>query len=70
MTDRALLSVNDLARVLGISRRSVFALLAAGIAPKSLLVGGMRRFRPEAVDRWLAEKEAHADAVQRAARAD
>lgn len=70
MDSQPLLSVDDLARLLRISRRSVFAMLAGGTAPRSMRIGGLRRFRRETVERWLAEKEAHSDAAPRSSQTE
>lgn len=54
--DSPLLTVRDLMRVLNLSKMSVYRLLNTGELP-SLLVGGLRRVRPEALQEYLAHKE-------------
>jgi excisionase family DNA binding protein len=56
-----LLSVEEVAEALGVSRQTVSRMIAEGSLPAICLRSGRRkkvlRIRPEALDRWLAAKE-------------
>jgi excisionase family DNA binding protein len=58
-----LLNANAVAKVLGISRRTLDNLLASGAAPRYLFVGRQRRWRPEDVDKWTIESASKAGAT-------
>ena len=57
-TPKRLLTIDEAARVLSISRSSCYRLVMAG-ALRSLKLGNLRRVRPEAIETFLnrAEKE-------------
>lgn len=56
-TDHAL-KVNDLAKLLGMSRRTVYEHAAAGRIPGAIKIGSALRFNPSALAKWLREKGA------------
>ncbi len=51
-----LLSVPEVATILGVSRQSVYAYMYHEGLP-SLVIGGVRRIRPESLSKWLSAKE-------------
>ena len=51
-----LLSVGDVAAVLGVCRQTVYTYIYREGLP-SISVGGIRRIRPESLDAWLKERE-------------
>lgn len=59
-----LLSTEDLADLLGVPVRTVYAWRRNGTGPRAIRVGKHLRFRREDVERWL---DAHADAPEPAA---
>lgn len=50
-----LLAVDDVARLLACSTRSVYRLSDSGRMPRPLKIGGMRRWSAAAIDAWLAD---------------
>ena len=52
-----LLSVNDLARVLNVSVRTVWSLRYAGRLPAPFKLGGSLRWRRATIDTWICELE-------------
>ena len=50
-----LLTIPDVAKILGISQSSVHRLIAKRQIP-SFLLGGMRRFDPAQLHRWIIKK--------------
>lgn len=52
-----LLTVDELAAYLSISKQSVYILRHRRKAPPAIKFGGMVRFRKSAVDAWLKERE-------------
>src|SRR6476660_5119749 len=52
---RPLMALNDLCRHLGISRGTAYALVRDGGLP-AVRIGERLRFRPQDVDRWIAER--------------
>lgn len=54
-----LISAKQLADRLGISLRSLEALIARHDAPKHIWLGGVRRWDPERVEEWLQRKFEH-----------
>lgn len=54
----SLLSVQDVAKVLGVCRQTVYVYIYREGLP-SILVRGIRRIRPESLERWLEEREQH-----------
>jgi predicted DNA-binding transcriptional regulator AlpA len=50
---RALLGIVDLARRLNCSARHVWWLREAGALPDPIEIGGLLRWRPEDIDRWI-----------------
>ena len=52
----SLLSVQDVARVLGVCRQTVYSYIYREGLP-SISVRGIRRIRPESLDSWLEERE-------------
>jgi len=62
-----LLTVDDLAALLNIQRRSVYvARYTHGNLPPAIKVGGLLRFRPSDVEAWLANQPASARNLVRA----
>ncbi|AYQ86465.1 DNA-binding protein [Burkholderia gladioli] len=62
-----LLTVDDLAALLNIQKRSVYvARYMRGNLPPAIKVGGLLRFRPSDVETWLANQPASARNVTRA----
>lgn len=56
-----LLTVDDLATLLNIQKRSVYvARYTRGNLPPAIKVGGLLRFRPSDVETWLANQPASA----------
>ena len=49
-----LLQIDDVARALGVSRRSVYRLADAGRLPRPLKVGRLNRWRRAEIDEWIA----------------
>jgi excisionase family DNA binding protein len=52
----SLLSVQEVATVLGVCRQTVYAYIYREGLP-SILVRGIRRIRPESLNKWLEERE-------------
>lgn len=52
-----LLSVDDVARMLGVPRATLYAWRYRGQGPKALRIGRHLRFRPEDVETWLRSRE-------------
>lgn len=48
-----LLSVQDVCRMLGCSRRTVYRLKDSGQMPPSIKIGGMVRWRPDEIQSWI-----------------
>lgn len=57
-TTRAWLSISDAARALGVSTSTLRAWAAEGRVPHVRTAGGHRRFSPDALAEWLAERPA------------
>lgn len=55
--DDPLLTVDELAAYLSISKQSVYILRHRRKAPPAIKFGGAVRFRKSAVDAWLQERE-------------
>ena len=55
-----LLTVDELADILGVHKNYVYDLASRGSLP-SFKIGGMRRFRPSEVDDWLEGQRWRAD---------
>lgn len=53
----SLLSDHEVARLLNISRATLYRMIAAGNAPPSIKLRASRRWRPDAVFDWLEEQE-------------
>jgi excisionase family DNA binding protein len=53
-----LLSKKELARLLGVSPRSVDRLVAAGQLPRPIKVGALSRWRRDDVEQWIASQAA------------
>ena len=49
-----LLSANDLARRLNVSRRSIWRWRSAGKLPAPVVVGRLIRWRRDEIERWIA----------------
>jgi len=45
----------EVARKLGVSRRQVWKLLAAGLMPEPVRMGGSVRWREADIDRWISK---------------
>ena len=52
-----LLTIYDISRDFGVTRQSVQNWIRQKKFPKGLKIGGSRRWRPEAVEEFLKEKE-------------
>jgi excisionase family DNA binding protein len=52
-----LLTVDELAAYLSVTKQSVYILRSRRKAPPAIKFGGMVRFRKSAVDKWLRERE-------------
>ena len=52
-----LLSIADIARILGIGERSVRRWRSEGALPPAIEIGGLLRWRREVVEVWIAERE-------------
>lgn len=59
----ALITVTDFCKAVGISRSTWHKLKRKNATPAIITIGGIQRIRPEAVEKWLAENEAHASAA-------
>ncbi len=55
MNDKALLRVEEVARLLGIGRSKAYELVASGDLP-ALRIGRLIRVPRHALDRWIAER--------------
>ena len=51
-----LLSIKEVADILGVSRQTVYTYIYLEHLP-SITVAGIRRIRPESLARWLSERE-------------
>ena len=49
-----LLSVDEVAKIMGCSERTVYRLCDAGKMPGSLKIGGMRRWSRVLIENWIA----------------
>ena len=49
-----LLSIDDLAHLLSVSKRNVWRLRSAGEMPAPLYIGRLVRWRREEIERWIA----------------
>lgn len=56
MTERRLVTARELAEQLGISTGALLRWTRAGQVPAVKLPGGAVRYRPEAIDAWLADR--------------
>jgi excisionase family DNA binding protein len=56
-----LLSKKELARLLGVSFRSIDRHVAAGQLPRPIKVGALSRWRREDIDAWLTSQAAKAE---------
>ena len=54
----SLLSVQQVAMVLGVCRQTVYSYIYREGLP-SISVRGIRRIRPESLNKWLEEREQH-----------
>ena len=50
-----LLSVDEVAKIMGCSARTVYRLCDAGKMPASLKIGGMRRWSRVLIENWIAD---------------
>ena len=48
-----LLTTDDVAKILGITRANLYARAKSNNAPKGFVVGGRRMYRAEAVEGWI-----------------
>ena len=51
--ERYLISADDLARMLGVSRRSIWRLNSAGRIPRQIKIGGSVRWDCDEINRWI-----------------
>ncbi len=51
--EKRLISVKEVARILGVSERNVWAKVASGKMPKPLPFGGRRLWRVAEIDAWI-----------------
>lgn len=51
-----LLSVPEVAEILGVSRQSIYTYIYHEGLP-SLVIGGVRRIRPESLNKWISQRE-------------
>ena len=58
--NNGLLNVNEVARHLQISPRSVWTRASKGELPAPIRIGKLARWRPETINGWLETKEAEA----------
>jgi excisionase family DNA binding protein len=54
MSDTTLMTVDDIAKKLNCSTRTVYRLTDRGFVPPPIRLGRLVRWSPEAIDRWLA----------------
>lgn len=54
-TSQPLLTVNEVARLLNLSIRSVWRLRSAGRIPQPVTIGGSIRWKEEDLRKWIAE---------------
>ena len=52
-----LLSTNDVAERVGVDAHTVRRWRSAGLTPPPIAIGGVIRWRPEVIERWLEERE-------------
>ena len=62
-----LLRAEEAARLLGLGRSKVFAMMAAGELPGVVRIGRSVRVSREALERWVRDRSAAADEPERAA---
>ena len=55
MTEIRLITAEELARMLNVSTRTLWRLLAKGELPEPVRLGGSTRWRSEEVSRWIDE---------------
>ncbi len=53
---QCLLSIQELAERLGVSRSAIYSLRYEGQGPPFVRIGNQVRYQPEAVDTWLRER--------------
>lgn len=58
----ALLSVEDVARILGIPAKTLLMWRSRGDGPQSFRVGRYVRYRPEDIARWISSRDRRGDA--------
>jgi predicted DNA-binding transcriptional regulator AlpA len=56
-TQPKLLDTIEVARLLGISAHQMYRMRAKGDGPPVVKIGGVYRYRPEAVEQWLRAQE-------------
>jgi excisionase family DNA binding protein len=66
-TVEVLLTVGEVARVLGVHENYVYDLAVRNVLP-SFKIGGMRRFRPSELNRWLESQRSESAAGTDSAR--
>jgi excisionase family DNA binding protein len=52
-----LLSIEEVAELLGVPKRSMYRWRTTGEGPKGVRVGRHLRYRPESVSTWLEQRE-------------
>ncbi|WP_029032434.1 helix-turn-helix domain-containing protein [Salinarimonas rosea] len=57
LDQHALLTLDEAAKHLRVSRRHLMTLLSDGKGPPTVALGRRKLIRPAALDRWLAERE-------------
>jgi excisionase family DNA binding protein len=56
MTPAPLLTINDLARLLGLSPKAIYNRRHRGELPRAIVLGHSLRWRPEDVEQWIAQQ--------------
>lgn len=55
ISDSAMLTVADVARLVNCSVRSVYRLVDTGAMPTPVRIGGLRRWRRAQIEAWIAD---------------
>ena len=57
MANEQLLSVDDVARILSVSRSMVYKMMYGGMLPETIRVGSLPRWRQADIDQWIADRK-------------